>query len=275
MTADETLPPWHNERLKETRDWDFATRFWPLFPKVAHENAVQSEAAERRLAYWLQLAPVYLAALNAPCDECTLRVTASIEFWPQTEAEHQVTLANLLGTSQLRAAWYAQNTSRPDTAAQSEALETAHRECSRPLAEIPLYSGMFRCACQLLVCLPLEQWQALDNPHGTYQPGLVDTAMVNALATRIAYAFNAPPQDPDLARYRFDFDGDPVVWRPSLCNLTNPMNGHGMGVTETGQYRGYYGCLRIIIGQGEEWRMAVLAPNHFIDRLIWLSEISP
>jgi hypothetical protein len=260
--------PWQIEREQRLAalDWAAATRFWPLFPT----NCVD------RLDYWRQLAPVYLAAFNEAHAGDGFKVTATVDAWPQTEAEHQAALRALLTTGKLRQAWRVQRSSRPAVREEWEALEAVHREGSRPLAEIPLYSGMIRCACQQLVCLPLEQWRALDDPAVPYRPETVASAIVAALAARIARAFNAPPQDAERARECCGVDGDPIVWSTSLRGFTEPIDGHGMAVTDDGplgeHFGGYYGCLRITLGEGEEWRMAVLAPNHFIDRLIWLGE---
>lgn len=243
-------------------DWESATRFWRLFP-------VQSRD---RLDYWRQLAPVYLAALNERRDGDALAVTAAIDAWPQSAAENQSALTALLTTGKLRQAWRAQRSARSASRAEWDALEIAHQVGSRPLAEIPLYDGMFRCACQQLVCLPLDQWQALDDPAAAYRPEMVDTAIVTALATRIARAFNAPPQDAERARECCGFHDEPIVWSTCLRALTEGIEAHGMDATDDGRLQGCYGCLRITLDQGQEWRMAVLAPFHFIDRLVWLGE---
>lgn len=256
--------PWEIARQKRLAalDWDSATRFWRLFPAPGRD----------RLDYWRQLVPVYLAALNERREGDALAVTAAIDAWPQSEAKNQRALTALLATGRLRQAWRAQQSARSASRAEWDAHEIAHQVGSRPLAEIPLYAGMIRCACQQLVCLPLDQWQALDEPAAAYRPEAVDTAIVAALAARIARAFNAPPQDAEQARECCGFDGEPIVWKTCLRALTEGIDAHGMDAANDGRFCGYYGSLRITIGQGEAWRMAVLAPFHFIDRLVWLGE---
>lgn len=240
-----------------------AMRFWPLFPNPAAEP----------LDYWRQLAPVYLAALNEACADDALVVQAEVEAWPQTEAEHQAALTALLTTGRLRQAWRALKAGYTASGGNErwEMVEIIHMLHSRPLAEIPSYAGYCRTTCHQLVCLPLAEWRALDNPALAYRPSAADKAVVAALATRVAHAFNVPPQETGQVRDCPGFNR-PIVWSAGLGLLTEPLNCHGIAVKEDGRFDGYCGVLRLVLNTGEEWRMAVLAPGHFIRILMRVDE---
>ena len=174
----------------------------------------------------------------------------------------------------------------------SAALEQEHRECARPLAEIPLYWGFIRATCQQLICLPVAQHQAMYNDNARYDPATVDETTASRLAHRIARLFNAPPTlPPDEWANTPSRDGS-IVWATSPGSLTSdgpsnhgmtdrllddygrprPTNYHGEGNTPTWRFDGFCGQLRVTLENGEDWYVTVLAPSHFVGALLRLPE---
>lgn len=281
----------------------------PLFPDVsdteARLQAIQAELPEREdwqhrgfrvaeeisLPLWKALAPAYAATLAAPLGQDSAHLATSIEHWPATVAEQQVALQQLLEGSQLRqgwrdyARWFGDVYSHTNDTAQKEVAEKTCRVSYAPLREVPLYMRSMRVSCQQLVCLPLAQWKAMQEPGEGYQPAQVDQATVERLATRVAQVFNAPPLvDMEILQDGFSWD-DPVVWTTSSATLTVPMSGHGMrdrwedgwrgdcrplpadAIAPHWRYEGFMGQIQVRLENGEEWVVTVLAPLHFVTRI--------
>lgn len=259
-----------------------AQPFWPLFPHFTPPASAEANTGNSLLDYWRQLAPVYVAALREPDAEGEAPSSVSIEDWPTDISGQQAALTALLTDSKLCAPWreqqrgYARWTKlgTEDGAERDDRLEQAHVTGSRPLAEIPVYEDWIRCSCQQLVCLPESQWQALFDADAHYDPAEVCADTVNRLATRIARAFNFPPQAPSDVCFRAA--DSPVVWDTSLRGLTCRIDNHGMGDrlahalhgdTSTGdepRYSGFYGRLRVTLPDGDIWTVVVLGPRHFV-----------
>jgi hypothetical protein len=314
MTTDDTQqrPPWKVAKSPRFSEEEIkaATRFWPLFPVVSerfssfrrtfspacmanpeHKANLEAEYHQHQLEFWQGLAAVYVAALQEPDDtDQPAPLQVVVESWPEGEAAQQAALTVLLAESSLCSAWDEQQRFyhlphsgySEQRRAEEEVLEQAHVIGSRPLAEIPLYYGWGRSSCQQLVCLPLPQWQALFDSTAHYEPASVDRRTVERLATRIARAFNVPPQDHEQLLDALAFI--PTVWKISLRGLTDSLDSHGMSDICTGavqqakegefvpmserRYLGYYGCLRVTLENGEVWMVAVLGPRHFVSDLI-------
>ena len=253
-------------------------------------------AEEIYLPLWKALAPVYAATLAAPLGQDSAHLATSIEHWPATVADQQVALQQLLEGSQLRqgwrdyARWFGDVYLHINDTSQKEAAEKACRASYAPLREVPLYMPSMRVSCQQLVCLPLAQWQAMQEPGAGYQPAQVDQATVERLATRVAQVFNAPPLvDMEILQDSFSWS-EAVVWKTSSANLTVPMSGHGMrdrweigwrgdcqalpddAVAQHWRYEGFFGQIGVMLESGEKWIVTVLAPLHFMARLANYSE---
>ncbi len=286
----------------------------PLFPGVSETEArLQAIEADSRadesgdpqawqrrhylaaeqiyLPLWTALAPAYVEALASAWGDGAGRLVVQPEVWPSAVAKHQEHLHALLEHSRLRQAWrdYARwfGADKPRSgggAKEAEAKQVFLQSCT-PLREIPLYQSSLRVSCQQLVCLPVPQWQALQNASVPYRPDLVDAAVVERLATRVAQVFNAPPVvDADLLLGHVGWVA-PMVWTTSTANLTVPTNSHGMrdrwehgwrgdvqplpadAVAPHWRYEGFYGQLRVTLENGEDWIVGVLAPLHFVRRL--------
>ncbi|HRK37432.1 MAG TPA: hypothetical protein PK347_03515 [Burkholderiaceae bacterium] len=250
------------------------------------------------LPIWSALAPVYAAALAQSVGPDHAPLAVQVEHWPATLAGQQQALHRLLHTSRLRQAWRAYmqcfGAAQPDPAAKERAQQLA-RESSAPLREVPLHLSSIRASCQQLVCLPVDQWQALHTQSAdadadkattqVYRPHTVHTPTVDRLAQRVAQVFNAPPcVDVALLQETPGWQ-EPVIWDTDAGTLTNPNSCHGMrdrwehgwqgevvplpsdAVHPEWRYEGFYGQLRVTLEDGTPWLVTVLAPLHFVRHL--------
>ena len=148
---------------------------------------------------WQALAPAYVATLAQTFGDDAAPLAVRVVHWPETVAEHQQALHRLMAESRLRdgwhayARWFEEVHCHINDPLQKQAAERAFRQTSVPLREIPLYQSFIRASCQQLVCLPVDQWQALhqrtpNSPSG-YRPQDVNAATVN----RLAQVLNSAP----------------------------------------------------------------------------------
>lgn len=248
------------------------------------------------LPYWVSLAPAYKATLAIPFGQDTSALMVEIEHWPADFHAQQADLYKLMHVSQLRESWrnlcqWTDKQSYPysdDQRAQLLKLEHDFSNGNRTIKEIPLYQGFIRASCQQLICMPTSTWEAMMN-DGCYEPGNVDTDTVERLATRVAQVFNTPPLAPLSLMTDSPSWLDPVVWASGQRQLTAAINQHGMRdrlEDEYGHLRestsnhlfpewrfdGFYGRLRVVLENGDEWTSIVLAPRHFVRRLMFYPE---
>ena len=310
------VPPWagHFTRSGNAELAELVQRLAPVFPypdAVPRQNLQIEEdwakrEAQRRqwmeticLPYWQRLAPAYAAALAEPWGQDSGRLKVVVEDWPEDFDSQQQALTQLLVTSKLCQSWrsfaqwqLAQRTYFTDGMRRvSDALQQEHRECARPLAEIPLYWGFIRASCQQLICLPVAQQQALYDDNARYDPATVDEATASRLAHRVARLFNAPPTLPSSEWAQTPSRNGSIIWATSPGNLTgsidshgmtdrllddygrpHPTNYHGEGNTPTWRFDGFCGQLRVTLESGEDWYVTVLAPSHFVGWLLRLPE---
>ena len=309
-------PPWagHFIRSVNAELAALVQRLAPVFPRPGaaprlnlqiEEDWTEREAQRRQwmetfcLPYWQRLAPAYAAALAEPWGQDSGRLKVVVEDWPEDFDSQQQALTQLLVTSKLCQSWrsltqwqLAQRTLYTDGMRRvSAALEQEHRECSRPLAEIPLYWGFIRASCHQLICLPVAQHHALHNDSACYDPAAVDEATASRLAHRVARLFNAPPTLPSSEWAQTPSRNGSIIWATSPGNLTgsidshgmtdrllddygrpHPTNYHGEGNTPTWRFDGFCGQLRVTLESGEDWYVTVLAPSHFVGWLLRLPE---
>lgn len=246
-------------------------------------------AAERiYLPLWSAMCSIYEKAFAATDSADSILSAVRTMRWPSSVEEHQLALGQLLQESQLRKAWrdYATSMVSPtNSPAQQEQLEQRVRDSAAPLREIPLYQGVMRISCQQLVCMPESIWQSLHEPNAGYTPAAVDMAIVDSIAQRIARVFNTPWWSSSGSHESVD-EAEAIVWRTNAQGLTAPINSHGIrdrwdsesrgiGVKQSStkiafphwRYEGFYGEFRLGLSHGEPWRVAVLAPLHFVRRL--------
>ena len=166
-----------------------------------------------------------------------------------------------------------------------------------PFVEIPLYQGYIRSSAHQLVCLPEAQWLALSAQSPVpYAPESIDRATVLRIAHRIARVFNAPPMAaagasaqgvvPAFEQVLAGLQCMPTVWSCHPATLTRAgASCHGMDdrlENEYGQaknteqpnhmrFSGFSGVLRLQLENNEVWRVALLAPSHFVRRLMFYS----
>lgn len=313
MTPHPPTPPGAAPALTDKAEW--LQSLAPLFPDVsdteARLQALEStlpaesqwqhrhfEAAQTLwMPLWSALAPAYVTALSRSIGSDAGPLAVQVEHWPATVADHQQALHQLLSESRLRqgwreyALWLGEVYYRNNDQQQKIQKEQAFRQTSLPLCDIPLYQSSMRVSCQQLVCLPVDQWQALRQPttaHASgYCPHNVHAPTVNRLATRVAQVFNSPPLvDVHLLQNNPGWD-EPVVWNTNSGQLTGHINSHGMhdrcehgwqgGYTPLPaeaaypewRYEGFYGLLRVTLEDGTDWMVAVLAPLHFVRRLAY------
>ncbi len=264
----------------------FSSDDWPAF-----EAARKTQIDEALLPYWQRLAPAYVAALSTPFGADQEALSVAVEDWPHDFARQQTALYQLLEVSKLRMAWRSQ--ARWQREQQpfftdgmrrvAEELEREHQECSRPLAEIPLYQGFMRVSCQQLLCLPLAQHEAMFSASARYEPVEVDEATVTRLAHRIARLFNAPPLQSAELLNDAPSRHESIIWRTSQRGLTESMNSHGLydrifdeygrpkehlpGQIPGWRFDGFCGQLRVHLENGESWYVTVLGPSHFVASL--------
>ena len=311
------VPPWagHFMRSGNVELAELVQRLAPVFPYPSaaprqdfriEEDWAKREAQRRRwmetvcLPYWQRLAPAYAAALAERWGQDSGRLQVVVEDWPEDFDSQQQALTQLLVTSKLCQSWrnlaqwqLAQRTLYTDGMNRvGDALQQEHRECARPLAEIPLYWGFIRATCQQLICLPVAHHQAMHNNNARYDPATVDETTASRLAHRVARLFNAPPTlPPDEWAKAPSRDGS-IVWATSPGSLTSdgpsnhgmtdrlhddygrprPTNYHGEGNTPTWRFDGFCGQLRVTLENGEDWYVTVLAPSHFVGWLLRLPE---
>ena len=254
------------------------------------------------LPYWQALAPAYAAALAQPFGNDGSVLKTSVGYWPDTAANQQALLHELLTTSQLRRSWQqhcrfeqqrlANYGSDPgdeqhqSSAVKQQTLEAAMHAGDAPLKEIPLYHGWLRVSCQQLVCLPKAQWQALSNDGAQYNPSQINAQTVERLATRIAQVFNRPPLLHAEQLQNGPSCQDATVWQCSQHMLTlTTVSQHGMRdrlVCEKDwpaedaatislpewRYMGFCGQIDVTLEDGASWVVCVLAPIHFVRHLM-------
>lgn len=245
------------------------------------------------LPYWKGLACAYQQALAVSMGSDSKVLATQIEDWPESFAAQQKSLYELLETSKLRLAWRSycawnavQKT--PFTDGQQKVLAELEREeveGSCPIVEIPLYHGCTRDSCQQLICMPVAAWHNMYSREGRYEPNQIDRMTVERLATRVAQVFNTPPLAPvELLKHSPSWS-DAVMWPTSQRGLTCPINSHGMTDRVSDEYgrpknasapmlfpewryRGFGGQIRVTLEDGTPWYVTVLAPAHFVRRLM-------
>jgi hypothetical protein len=175
--------------------------------------------------------------------------------------------------------------------AVSAALKKEHADNARPMREIPLYSDEFRVSCQQVICMPVQQWDAMFAEDTYFEPTKIDEAIVEKLATRIARALNDPfaqkPQpcaiDPERPWAGGRFSKAPerlIVWDSNSGTLIGRIDSHGMSDRmfddflrpiehepdriPTWRFDGFCGQLRVTGIGDEPWYVTVLAPDHFV-----------
>lgn len=255
------------------------------------------------LPYWQGLAGAYQQALATPFGNDSATLVTQVEDWPESFSAQQKGLYELLQTSKLRMAWrsYCEWTAVQRayfTDGQRKVLaelEREHAEGSCPLAEIPLYQGWMRTSCQQLICIPVSVWRSMYSSESRYEPAQIDRATVERLATRVARVFNTPPLGPMEFLKESPGWSEAVVWSTSQRGLTSTIDIHGMTDREKDEdgwsknvsdqmmfpewrYKGFGGQIRVTLENGTPWFVTVLAPTHFVRRLMiyaqWFERVS-
>lgn len=252
-------------------------------------------AAERiYLPLWQAMGPIYLHALTAPTAEETQIPEVQIVRWPGSIEDHQSALNQLLNASHLRRPWrdFSEHyDADPKNSSDLVALEHNLRISAAALREIPIYQGDMRVSCQQMVCMPDSVWQAIHKLDATYLPAPIDCAVVDDLAQRVARIFNVPIGKSFTELISRELS-DTVVWNTSPAGLTSPINSHGIRdrwesewhcsakqpeiselVAQHWRYEGFYGELEVVHSSGEPWRVAILAPLHFVRRLAMSNQL--
>ncbi|MDP1613220.1 MAG: hypothetical protein Q8M11_19355 [Sulfuritalea sp.] len=272
-------------------------------------EAHRRQGFEQLLGFWGKLSMTYAAILSAEYEGAAhdgLKLTATIEDWPSTFDAQQRALTGLMDESKLRLAWRSmvgwqltQRTYFTDgQRAVSTALEREHADSARPMREIPLYWHGLRTACQQVICMPVRMWDAMFADSAHYEPGSVDGAVVDRLATRMAAALNAPfaPSGSTTPASHYGSDHPwprrsddltapvaPIVWHTDPRSLLCQIDGHGMqdrlfddylrplecepGRMPTWRFDGFCGRLRVAGIGDEPWYVTVLASAHFVRTL--------
>jgi hypothetical protein len=116
-----------------------------------------------------------------------------------------------------------------------------------------------------------------------YDPAKIDPATVERLATRIAQMFNAPPVVPLNLLQETPSWREAIVWRTSQRGLTACIDLHGMRdwVAEYSEresdsplpfpewrFDGFCGQIQVLLEDGTPWYVTLLAPAHFVRRLV-------
>jgi hypothetical protein len=250
------------------------------------------------LPYWLSLAPAYAEAMARPFGGDTAHLKTHVYNWPASFDVQQAQLHHLLSTSKLREPWHRfcqllakrhtckDKEQRQQLDVQEKTLDQALDDGKIPLKEIPLYQGYIRVSCQQLICLPEAEWSKLVDNRDDYAPGNVDPQTVERLATRIAQVFNAPPLvSLHLLEETPSWSGA-IVWNGSQRMLTCAQSQHGIrdrlldeydrphdGVENQPlpdwRYMGFCGQIGVALEDGSPWIVCVLAPQHFIRRMMF------